>query len=205
MYYILGFIAFLFLSLGIFLMVSKNRKVIIGFICVALAVCTFVAIPIIAVHSFLFSPAKTEAKKEVVRLTLQDFLTAYAQSAPMFGAQSGFVLNIESGEKADTAKAKINDISSINISVEKTSEKRLLGVMIFVSNSNDSAKMWEALTVTYAIVKIFETERSAESIPEFVQKLLNTDSGSSTSGENVVYTVNQVAGNTILSIRYPTE
>ncbi|MBQ9206883.1 MAG: hypothetical protein IJ158_09240 [Treponema sp.] len=205
MYYILGFIAFLLLALGIFLMVSKNRKVTIGFICVALAICTFVAIPIIAVHSFLFSPAKTESKKEIVRLTLQDFSTAYAQSAPLFGAQSGFVLNIESGEKADIAKAKINDISSINISLEKTSEKKLLGVMIFVGNSNDSVKMWEALSATYAIVKIFETDRSAESIPEFVQKLLNMDSGGSTNGSNVIYTVNQALGNTILSIRYPTE
>ena len=64
MYYILGFIAFLFLSLGIFLMVSKNRKVIIGFICVSLAVCTFVSIPIIAVRSFLFTPVKTEVNQE---------------------------------------------------------------------------------------------------------------------------------------------
>ena len=50
MYYILGFIAFLLLVVGIFLLVSKNRKFTIGFICVSLAVCAFVAIPIIAVH-----------------------------------------------------------------------------------------------------------------------------------------------------------
>lgn len=64
MYYILGFIAFLLLVVGIFLMVSKNRKFTIGFICVSLAVCAFVAIPIIAVHSFFFSPAKTETRQE---------------------------------------------------------------------------------------------------------------------------------------------
>lgn len=64
MYYILGFTAFLLLAVGIFLMVSKNRKPTTGFICVSLAVCTFVAIPIVAVHSFFFSPAKEETKRE---------------------------------------------------------------------------------------------------------------------------------------------
>ena len=205
MYYILGFIAFLLLALGIFLMVSKSRKVTIGFICVALAICTFVAIPIIAVHSFLFSPAKNESKKEIVRLTLQDFSTAYAQSAPMFGAPAGFVLNIESGENTDTAKAKINDISTLSIVVEKNSNRKLRGVMITVGTSDDSLKMFEALKTTYAVVKIFEPEQTAEQIIEFVQKIFSTESGNSISGNNAIYTINQALGNTILTIHYPTE
>lgn len=208
MYYVLAFIAFIFVALGLIFMLSKKRKTAVGFACLAIGICSFVAIPILAVHSFLFSPAKTEKtieKKEIDRLTLQDFSTAYAQYAPLFGAKSGFVLNFESGEGADIARAKINDISSLDISVEKTSERKLLGVMIFVASSNDSAKMWEALTTTYAIVKIFEKDRTAESIPDFVQGLLNMDSGTSTRGENVIYTVNQISGNTILSILYPAE
>ena len=202
MYYILAFIAFLCFSLGIFLLVSKKRKVNAGVACLAIGICTFIAIPIIALHSFLFSPTKTETKKEFVRLTLQDFSNAYTPSAQLFGAPVGFVLNFESSEKVDIAKTKINDISSLSIVVEKTSERKINGIMIYVGNSNDSEKMMEALKTTYAIVNIFETERAAESIPDFVQKLLNVDSGTSTTSGNVIYTVNQVLNNTVLSIRY---
>ena len=65
MYYILGFIAFLFLSLGIFLMLSKNRKLAIGVICVTLGIVSFVSIPIIVLHSFFFSKSKHEVEQSV--------------------------------------------------------------------------------------------------------------------------------------------
>lgn len=202
MYYVLAFIAFLCFSLGIFLMVSQKRKVTAGVICLAIGICTFIAIPIIALHSFFFSPKKTETKKEVVRLTLQDFSNAYAPSAQLFNAPAGFVLNFELGEKTDIAKAQINDISGLSIIVEKTPERKITGIIIYVGNSNDSEKMMEALMTTYAVVKIFEPKRAAESIPDFVQNLLNTDNGVPTTSRNVIYTVNQVLNNTILTIRY---
>jgi hypothetical protein len=149
--------------------------------------------------------SKTETKKEVIKLTLQDFSTTYTPAAKLYDAPAGFVLNIETGEKADVAKAKINDISSISIAIEKGSERKITGIMIFVGNSSDSDKMMEALKTTYAIVKIFEPDRTAESIPEFVQKILNMESGKSANSNNVIYTVNQALNNTILTIRYSTE
>ena len=62
MYYILAFIAFIFFVLGIFLLLSKENKVTIGAICLTIGICTFVSIPIIAIHSFLFSETKQENK-----------------------------------------------------------------------------------------------------------------------------------------------
>lgn len=203
MYYILAFIAFLFFSLGIFLMVSKKKKVIVGTVCLTVGIVFFVSIPLIAIHSFLFSPTKKEVKKESVKLTLQDFSAVYTTAANLFDASSGLVFSLESAGNADVAKARINDISSINMLIEKDSVKTLRGIMISVGNSNDSGKMLEALKTTYAIVKIFEPQQTTESIPDFVQKLLTMESGSSTNGENVIYTINQSLGNTILSIRYP--
>lgn len=41
MYYILAFIAFLFFSLGIFLMVSKKKKVIVGTVCLTVGIVFF--------------------------------------------------------------------------------------------------------------------------------------------------------------------
>ena len=149
--------------------------------------------------------SEVKAKKEAVRLSLQDFSTAYSQSAPLFDAPAGFVLNIESGENTDTAKAKINDISNLNIVVEKNSERTLRGVMITVGTSDDSLKMFEALKTTYAVVKIFEPEQTAEQVIEFSQRIFTTESGNSINGNNAIYTMNQALGNTILTIRYPTE
>lgn len=203
MYYILAFIAFLFFSLGIFLMVSKKKKVILGTVCLTVGIVFFVSIPLIAIHSFFFSPTKKEVKKESVKLTLQDFSAVYTTTANLFDAPSGLVFSLESAGDVDVAKARINDISSINMLIEKDSVKTLRGIMISVGNSNDSGKMLEALKTTYAIVKIFEPQQATESIPDFVQKLLTMESGSSTNGENVIYTINQSLGNTILSIRYP--
>lgn len=79
MYYVLAFVAFLFFSFGIFLMLSKKKKVTMGVICLTIGICTFISIPIIAIHSFLFSPTKTEAKQDDKPVDI-DFHASIAKS-----------------------------------------------------------------------------------------------------------------------------
>lgn len=64
MYYILTFVAFLFLVLGLLFLHSKKRKVIVGNVCIIIGIICFVSIPLIAIQSFLFAPSKTELKQE---------------------------------------------------------------------------------------------------------------------------------------------
>ncbi len=70
MYLAMFLICAVFIGFGIFFIFSKKQKLAGGVVCIAIGICIFISIPIIAVHSFLFSE-KTESKTETQDVDLK--------------------------------------------------------------------------------------------------------------------------------------
>ena len=158
---------------------------------------TFIIIP-----RSVWKVEKAAAERNAAKKTtyeLNNFKEKYTEKARSFNAKTDFDWIIKNGEKGDTITLQINSNASVLISLKQNQKHEVAGIFVMVGNDHPS-DMLEALYVIYSIISVFETDRNADDIPDFVTEIFNQPEGTKFPSKNITYSVSQVYGNTVLSI-----
>lgn len=97
-----------------------------------------------------------EQVQNITPLTFEEFKIAYNQNAQRFGNKSVTDWEMSIGEKANSVRVSINDVTDFSVFTNKNDDFTLKGIFFYMSASDDMIKTLEALTTLYTLLAVFE-------------------------------------------------